>query len=433
MNGDILIIDDEKDICELVAGILNDEGYTTRTAQNTDSALNECSARFPQCIILDIWLKESQMDGLQLCTALKKQNPQTPIIMMSGHGTIELAVEAMKLGAYNFLTKPFRADHLLLLVEKSLQDAKITNQYNQYVAREAKNSDFYIGDSPAIKELNKKIDKLTQSNARVLVRGGYGSNQYFIAQTLAQQSGKGVIVTCDCADETQLAQLFNPLHHAVSTMEQCHNGILILNEIQFLQRDIQEKLSQFMANGKFTRTSDNAQIAIDTRIIATISLHDGEEPQKYTDDNFLTRIASAVIDAPPLHERLEDLPHLCQFYLQRISDILSIRTPQIAPECFDFLKSSDWQKNYWQLYNTLERIVIHNPHKNIITQMDIENLNQMDDNLPAWATQKNFKDAMGEFERRYILYSLNQFHGHVSKTAEYLGMDRATLHRKMSK
>ncbi len=432
MIVDILIIDDEADIRDLVAGILQDEGFKTAVASSTAEAQYLLQKHYPQLIILDIWLKESQMDGLQLLQIIKKQKPQIPILMMSGHGTIDMAVNATKMGAYGFLTKPFHADGLINMVKKALNEAKLNQEHIELLRNKIDNEVFFQGESLAIRQLNDQIFKSAQLNSRILIHGKHGSRQELVVRRIHELSARkdAAFITLHCANPQHVAAIFGN-HQDIGLLERAHGGTLLCQEIPLLPLKQQQLLNEFMQSGKFYRTDSEQYISVDVRLIATASYPDNDDILNYCDADFITRIASHKIHAPDLWERINDCEFITKFEIEKYCAAHGLRSINLDNDALEYLRAYPWKGNFSELSNFLERLILANIGQENITLEDIKNNMQTQDYLPIWALNMNYKQAKEEFDSRYIKYIINIHQGNISKAADALNLDRATLHRKI--
>ena len=329
MVADILIVDDEEDIRELVAGILEDEGHGARLARDSDEAIAAIEARRPQLILLDIWLQGSKLDGLQLLEAIKRQHPSVPVVMISGHGNIETAVTAIKLGAYDFIEKPFKADRLILIAERALETSRLKREVNDLKARGG-SVDRMIGSSSAMVNLKRIIDKLGPANSRILISGAAGSGKELAARLIHESSGRAdgpfvVINAPAMSPERMEAELFGVEASAdepprIGALEQAHGGTLYLDEIADMPRETQAKILRVLVDQNFQRVGGASRVFVDVRIISSTSrdLAEAITEGRFREDLF-HRLSVVPIRIPSLAERREDIPELVQYFLKNVA------------------------------------------------------------------------------------------------------------------
>ena len=329
MAADILIVDDEDDIRGLVAGILEDEGYGARLARDSDEAIAAIEARRPQLILLDIWLQGSKLDGLQLLEAIKRQHPNVPVVMISGHGNVETAVRAIKLGAYDFIEKPFKADRLLLIAERALETSRLRREVNDLRARGG-SADRMVGSSSAISNLRRIIEKIGPANSRILISGAAGSGKELAARLIHENSSRAngpfvVINAPTMSPERMEAELFGVESGVegqarVGALEEAHGGTLYLDEIADMPRETQAKILRVLVDQNFQRVGGAARVFVDVRVISSTSrdLAEAITEGRFREDLF-HRLSVVPIRVPSLAERREDIPELVQYFLKSVA------------------------------------------------------------------------------------------------------------------
>jgi two-component system, NtrC family, nitrogen regulation response regulator NtrX len=448
MAHDILIVDDEADIRMLIAGILDDEGYKTREAGGDIQALDTVRTRRPSLVLLDIWLQGSKLDGLGILKALKKDHPDLPVVMMSGHGTIETAVKALHDGAYDFIEKPFKTDRLLMAVERALETADLRRENAELRTRGAVENQL-VGQSSRLNNLRQSIEKVASSNSRVLINGPAGSGKEVAARHLHLKSkrAKGPFVVLNCAtmeaDKVE-SELFgieaNGAPGKVGFFEQAHNGTLLLDEIADMPQDTQGKIVRVLQEQRFQRVGGNTFVEVDVRVMATSSKDLNEEiaQDRFREDLFY-RLNVVPLDLPPLNEHREDIPELATYFMNKTADSLGHVPRKFAPEAIAALQTYDWPGNVRELRNVIERILIMAPggaDQPIKAEMLPREVTSGGADSLKWDQTSEImglplRDAREIFEREYLSTQINRFGGNISKTASFVGMERSALHRKL--
>lgn len=448
MAHDILIVDDEADICMLIAGILEDEGYKTREAGGDIQALDAVRTRRPSLVLLDIWLQGSKLDGLGILKALKKDHPDLPVVMMSGHGTIETAVKALHDGAYDFIEKPFKTDRLLMAVERALETADLRRENAELRTRGAVENQL-VGQSSRINNLRQAIEKVASSNSRVLINGPAGSGKEVAARHLHLKSkrAKGPFVVLNCAtmeaDKVE-SELFgieaNGAPGKVGFFEQAHNGTLLLDEIADMPQDTQGKIVRVLQEQRFQRIGGNTFVEVDVRVMATSSKDLNEEiaQDRFREDLFY-RLNVVPLDLPPLNDHREDIPELADYFMNKTADSLGHVPRKFSQEAIAALQTYDWPGNVRELRNVVERILIMAPggaDQPIKAEMLPREVTSGGTETLKWDQTSEImglplRDAREIFEREYLSTQINRFGGNISKTASFVGMERSALHRKL--
>ena len=449
MPADILIVDDEDDIRELVAGILSDEGHGTRLARNSDEALAAIGARRPQLVLLDIWLQGSRLDGLQLLEVIKQQHENVPVVMISGHGNIETAVTAIKLGAYDFIEKPFKADRLILIAERALETSRLKREVTDLRAR-AGAANRMVGGSSAITSLRRVIERLGPANSRVLVSGPAGSGKELSARLIHAHSvradGPFVVLNAPTiTPENMENELFGAeagpeRPRRVGALEEAHGGTLYLDEIADMPLETQAKILRVLVDQNFQRVGGSARVHVDVRIISSTSR---DLAQAITDGQFredlFHRLSVVPIRVPSLAERREDVPELVQYFLEQVAMTMGVPPRRIAPDAMAVLQSHDWPGNIRQLRNNIERLMIlvaGDPEAEITAAMLPSEVGALVPAIPTGVGGEKLmsiplREAREVFEREYLVAQINRFGGNISRTAEFIGMERSALHRKL--
>ncbi len=450
MAADILIVDDEADICELVAGILQDEGYTTRTARNGDDALASVAVRRPSMVFLDIWLQGSRLDGLQILDAIKQQHAELPIVMISGHGNIETAVAAIKRGAYDFIEKPFKADRLVLVAERALETSRLKREVKalKQLAPQPSN---VIGQSPAINQLRQTIDKVAPTNSRIMIVGPSGSGKELVARTIhagsARASGPFVVINAAAiTPERMEIELFGVEQgdagsgRKIGALEEADGGSLFIDEIAEMPRETQSKILRVLVDQTFQRVGGSNKITVDVRIVSSTSRNIEAEiaAGRFREDLF-HRMSVVPIRVPPLAERREDVPLLVEYFMDQISNATGLPKRRIGDDAMAVLQSHNWPGNVRQLRNNVERLMIlagGEPDATINASMLPPDVGSMIPSMPNGNGGEQLmglplRDARELFEREYLVAQISRFGGNISRTAEFVGMERSALHRKL--
>jgi two-component system nitrogen regulation response regulator NtrX len=448
MAHDILIVDDEADIRMLTAGILEDEGYETREAGGDVQALDSIKTRRPSLVLLDIWLQGSQLDGLGILKAIKKDHPELPVVMMSGHGTIETAVKALHDGAYDFIEKPFKTDRLLMAVERALETADLRRENAELKSRSSVENQL-VGNSTRMNQLRQSVEKVAPSNSRVLISGAAGTGKEVAARHLhfGSRRTKGPFVVLNCAtmeaDKVE-SELFgieaNGGPGKVGFFEQAHNGTLLLDEVADMPQDTQGKIVRVLQEQRFQRMGGSTMVEVDVRVVATSSkdLNYEMTEGRFREDLFY-RLSVVPIDIPPLCEHREDIAELADYFMKKTADSLGHPSRKFSADAIATMQAYEWPGNVRELRNVVERVLIMAPgDQNEPIKADMlprEVTNTGTDTLKWDQTSEimglPLRDAREIFEREYLNTQINRFGGNISKTASFVGMERSALHRKL--
>jgi len=450
MSADILIVDDEADIRDLVAGILQDEGYAPRTARNSDEALVAIASRRPSLVFLDIWLQGSKLDGLQLLDAIKREHSELPVVMISGHGNIETAVAAIKRGAYDFIEKPFKADRLVLVAERALETSRLKREVKQ-LKHLAPVPATLIGKSVAIVQLRQTVERVAPTNSRILIVGPSGSGKELAARMIHQLSSRAdgpfiVINAAAITPERMEVELFgveqsNGLEgRKPGALEEAHGGTLFIDDIADLPRETQNKILRVLVDQTFQRVGGSTKVAVDVRIVSSTSrnLETLIAEGKFREDLY-HRLSVVPIRVPPLAERREDIPGLIDYFMDQISLATGLPKRRIGDDAMAVLQSHDWPGNVRQLRNNIERLMIlagGDPDALLDASMLPPDVVSMVPSMPNGNGGEHLmglalRDAREMFEREYLVAQISRFGGNISRTAEFVGMERSALHRKL--
>lgn len=450
MANDILIVDDEADIRDLVAGILDDEGFKTRTARNSDEALSEVSTRRPNLIFLDIWLQGSKLDGLQMLESIKRDHPDIPIVMISGHGNIETAVAAIKRGAYDFIEKPFKADRLVLVANRALETSRLKREVRE-LKQHAPSSGTLVGKSPCMNQLRQSIDRAAKANSRIMIVGPSGGGKELAARTLHAMSSRAdgpfvVINAAAITPERMEVELFGvelsdgETGRKAGALEEAHGGTLFIDEIADMPRETQNRILRVLVDQTFQRVGGTNRVNVDVRIVSSTARNlEAEIAEGRFREDLYHRLSVVPIRVPPLSERREDIPELVDYFMDQISTATGLPKRRIGEDAMAVLQSHVWPGNVRQLRNNVERVMIlagGDAEAAITADMLPQDVGSM---IPAMPTGNNGEHIMGlplreareVFERDYLIAQISRFSGNISRTAEFVGMERSALHRKL--
>jgi two-component system nitrogen regulation response regulator NtrX len=448
MASDILIVDDEADIRELVAGILQDEGYLARTARDSDDALAAIAARRPNLVFLDIWLQGSRLDGLQVLDAIKRENPEVPVVMISGHGNIETAVAAIKRGAYDFIEKPFKADRLVLVADRALETSRLKREVK---ALKQLTPSTLVGHSPSINQLRQTVDKVAPTNSRILIVGPPGAGKELTARAIHGQSARaeGPFVVINAAAMTPermevemfgVEQIDGAGERKIGALEEAHGGTLFIDEIADMPRETQNKILRVLVDQTFQRVGGGNKVSVDVRIISSTGRNiEAEIAAGRFRDDLYHRMSVVPIRVPALAERREDIADLVYYFMDQISQSSGLSKRIIGEDALAVLQSHDWPGNVRQLRNNVERLLIlaSGDADSVVTaSMLPPDVGSMVPNMPNGNGGEHLmglplREAREVFEREYLVAQISRFGGNISRTAEFVGMERSALHRKL--
>ncbi len=449
MAADILIVDDEEDIRELVAGILHDEGYAPRLAGDSAGALEQISERRPNLVFLDIWLQGSEHDGLSVLDTIKERHPELPVVMISGHGNIETAVSSIRRGAYDFIEKPFNADRLLLAAERALEASRLKHQVAQLKVRSG-DDNRVIGRSAAMHNLRHVISRVAPTNSRVLISGPSGSGKELVARCLHAGSLRAqdpfiVVSAATTPPQSMEAALFGAeagrgSERTTGALEKAHGGTLYLDEIANIPERTQLKILNMLIEKRFYRINETIPVAVDVRIFTstTRNLERMISRGQFREDLF-HRLCVVPVAVPGLSERSEDIPDLVMYFIDKIAAASGLPKKHISEEAMTLLQAMEWPGNVRQLRNNVERLLILTrdaPETTIDTAQLPPEIGIMQPSI-SFATSDSslismpLREAREIFEREYLSAQVKRFGGNVSRTAAFVGMERSALHRKL--
>ena len=447
MALEVLVVDDEADIRELVAGVLEDEGYAVRSAGNSTEALEAIESRRPSLVLLDVWLQGSRLDGLQLLEEVKRRDPSLPVLMISGHGNLDTAVAAIREGAIDFIEKPFEASRLLHLVGRATETDRLRRE-NADLKMRVGTDDQLNGSSIAINTVRATLKRVAPTGSRVLITGPAGVGKEIAARTIhgwsTRSSGPFVTVAAARMDPDRVEEeLFGSDSDGVARpgfLEQAHGGTLFLDEIADMPLTTQGKILRVLTDQSFTRVGGQRPVKVDVRVLSATSRNLSEEiaAGRFREDLYY-RLNVVPVRIPPLRERREDIPELANHYLARFASERRMPPPNLSDEALAALQAHDWPGNVRQLRNIIERTVIMAP---------TDRLGRIDvDMLPAEVLDTGgsgglssatlsimgspLREARESFEREYLRVQIRRFSGNISRTASFIGMERSALHRKL--
>ena len=451
MIPDILIVDDEEDIRNLIDGILEDEGYVPRQAGNAKEAYAAIEKSIPDVIIQDIWLQNSSEDGLEILEKIKKEHPHVAFIMISGHGTIETAVTAIKKGAYDFIEKPFKSDRLIVMITRALETVALKKENERLKKRAESLKDEILGESDNIKNIQQILDRVAQSNSRVLLTGEPGTGKNLAAHYIHANSKRGnkPLMSINCATEHPerleeeffgISKGYNNEREKQSILELVDGGTLLLDEVSNLPIELQGKLVRVLQEESYQKLGSSERHSIDIRFIATTQddLASVIAQGKFREDLYY-RLNVVPIHMPPLRERRNDIPALIDNIVKSMNKVSSNTTLAFDDKAMMAMQSYEWPGNMRQLRNTLEWLqIMSDSSKN--RKIGISDLPpEISGETPSSANASDnidmlsmtLREAREIFEKEYLLKQIKRFSGNISRTAQFVGMERSALHRKL--
>lgn len=445
----ILIVDDEQDIRALIKGILEDEGYQTLEADSSESAIRAFEENAPDLVILDIWLKQTEHDGLGVLKTIKEKNECVPVLMISGHGTIETAVTAIKDGAYDFIEKPFKSDRLLLMIDRALETASLREENQALKARGAKEEHNLVGRSNALKNLQTQIEKIAPTKSRVLLSGAPGTGKEVVARTIHKLSDRAEqnFMALNCAAlhperlEEELFGVERDGQHQKGLLELCDGGTILLDEVGDMPLETQGKILRVLQDNKVHPVGSQKILDIDVRVLAATNqdLNEAIKAGRLREDLYY-RLNVVTLNIPKLSDRLEDIKPLMEHFLEAFATQTAQEPRSLSKEACTILENYSWPGNVRQLKNVMEWLVIMAPSSQEGGQIEPEDLppeilgaKKSKDQVKASIdyTAKPLREAREAFEREYLQKQIERFKGNVSQTAEFIGMERSALHRKL--
>ncbi|KJV69125.1 bacterial regulatory, Fis family protein [Candidatus Neoehrlichia lotoris str. RAC413] len=447
--SEVLIVDDEADIRNLIRDILSDENYATKSSVDGLSAIKLAYEKEPDVVLLDIWLKGSDVDGLSVLEKLKERYPYLPVIMISGHGNVATAVKSLHKGAYDYIEKPFTENRLKLAVKRAIESGRLRRENDEL---KASFEDYeFIGNSPVIRNLRNIIEKASITSSRVLITGASGTGKEVVARLIHKKS-KGcdtpfvTMCTSMMPANNYLANIFgieeysnslpNKLLPNIGIVEQANRGTLFIDEVTEVRYDVQLRLLRLLQEGKIYRENGKIPIGIDARVIAASSrvIKDEVKLGRFCEDLYY-RLNVLPIVVPSLCEYCSDIPEICRYFMKSICKKMGLADHVISNDAIIAMQSYSWPGNLRQLRNVLEWVLIMKSSEGIITVEDLPaeiiSGSAVNDTLSARMVSVPLRQAREEFERQYLKTQLSRFGGSVSKTAEFVGMERSALHRKL--
>jgi two-component system nitrogen regulation response regulator NtrX len=452
MIHDILIVDDEADIRTQISGILGDEGYQTRGAEDGVAALREVRARRPSLVILDIWFQGKDLDGLEVLNVLQRETPNLPVVMISGHGNIETAVSAIKRGAYDYIEKPFKSDRLLLIVERAIEAGRLRRENAELRLKAGADAEL-IGQSQAINQVRATLERVAPTGSRVLITGPAGAGKEVVARMLHARSRRsaGPFVVLNCATmrpeylETELFGIegrgnAHDKAGKTGTFEAAHGGTLFLDEVADMPLETQGKIVRVLQEQTFKRVGGNTKVEVDVRVVAATNreLSAQIEAGNFREDLFY-RLNVVPIRVPPLRERREDIPLLARHFMAQAARAAGVVERRIGDDALAALQAHKWPGNVRQLRNVIEWLLIMAPGGgNLAIRADglPPEIIDVNPGTPNWERGSeimglSLREAREVFEREYLSAQVSRFDGNISRTAAFIGMERSALHRKL--
>ena len=446
MALDILVVDDERDIRDLVSGVLSDEGYECRTAGDSTSALAAIDERRPSLVLLDVWLHGSPMDGLEVLDAIKQREPELPVIIFSGHGNIDTAVSAVSRGAMDFIEKPFEAERLLHLVERATETERLRRENDRLRKGFAKGEEFN-GNSAAINGVRATLKRVASTGSRVLITGPAGAGKEVAARLLHSWSLRAenafvIVNSARITPERFEQELFGEESNGKlvrpGLLELADGGTLYLDEVADMPLSTQARILRVLTEQSFVRVGGTRQIGVDVRVVSSTArdLQQEMEEKRFREDLFY-RLNVVPVKVPSLAERRDDIPSLAEHFFTRHAAEQGIQAPAISEEAMAALQAYDWPGNVRQLRNVIERTIILTPREDIETveasMLPSEVTGGKLGNSGGIAALMGapLREARESFEREYLSVQIRRFSGNISKTASFIGMERSALHRKL--
>ena len=447
MALEVLVVDDEADIRELVSGVLEDEGYSVRSAADSNGALEAIDDRRPSLVLLDVWLQGSKLDGLQLLEQIKGRDPTLPVLMISGHGNLDTAVAAIREGAVDFIEKPFKADRLLHLVGRATETDRLKRE-NATLRQQVGPDDQLDGTSVAINTVRATLKRVAPTGSRVMITGPAGVGKEIAARMIHNWSPRAgspfiVLSAAMMSPERVEEELFGSEQNGVARpglLEQAHGGTLFLDEIADMPITTQAKILRVLTDQSYTRVGGQRPVKVDVRVLSATSRNLADEiaAGRFREDLYY-RLNVVPVRIPPLRERREDIPELVGHFLARFSAERRIQTPELSKDAMAALQAHDWPGNVRQLRNIIERTLILTPGDRVgcieVDLLPSEIIETQGSTSLGGASMaimgSPLREARESFEREYLKIQIRRFSGNISRTASFIGMERSALHRKL--
>ena len=443
--SDILIVDDERDIRELISDILEDENYATRLAGNSDECLAHLNTEPPALMILDIWLKDSRMDGIDILKHVKRDNPDVPVVIISGHGNIEIAVAAIKQGAYDFIEKPFNIDQLLVVIRRAMETSRLRRE-NQQLRRKDTHSAEMVGNSAAFRARMQNLEKVTKSNGRVMLNGPSGAGKEVAARYIHAQSNRAdapfVCVSCasieaDRMEEVLFGRETSERGVEPGLLEEAHGGVIYFDEVADMPIGTQSKILRVLVDQQFLRVGGADKVRVDLRVVSSTSRDlDAAIAEGTFRQELYHRLNVVPIEVPSLADRREDIPVLANYFLEALHKGQGLPMRTLSEDAAALMQTMIWPGNVRQLRNVIERILILGDGTGAIEAREVPTEEEKPSEegrvvLSGTLATLPLREAREAFEREYLLTQINRFGGNISKTAQFVGMERSALHRKL--
>jgi two-component system nitrogen regulation response regulator NtrX len=443
--SNILIVDDEKDIRELIGDILKDEGFGVRLAANADECLAAINAEPPALMILDIWLKDSRMDGIDILKHVRRDNPDVPVVIISGHGNIEIAVAAIKQGAYDFIEKPFNIDQLMVVVSRAMETSRLRRENSELRRRDGAPAEM-LGNSTAFRGLKAQLEKVTKSNGRVMLTGPSGSGKEMAARYIHAHSNRAagpfVVVSSATIEPDRMEDVLFGREGAdrrvePGLLEQAHAGIVYFDEVADMPLGTQSKILRVLTEQQFLRVGGADKVRVDLRVISSTTrdlrseIMGGRFRQELYD-----RLNVVPIAVPSLEDRREDIPDLARAFIDTFHRTQGLPPRELSAEAEAMLQTMQWPGNIRQLRNVIERLLILGEGTGPIEPRELPGREVVPDGdgrlvLGGALATLPLREARELFEKEYLLTQINRFGGNISRTANFVGMERSALHRKL--